>query len=325
MTATALLSRLSVLVLVIGLAGCVSSQPRQLVPSITLSPETVSLSGAEPVGAGLNFGMTTALNESDSLSNIAVLPGVRVRSVSPNGAAELAGLRAGDVILEIDGREINHPDVLEALAQQTDSAGSFLLHVRRDTTVFETTLNARLISDARAVPVELYRADPVATRAGYTTEVFDTAGGAPVSGAKLVRLFDDSPLPDADVRVGDTVIALNGRAVQSAQDLVTRLNTEVALGETVRLTIARDEVTRMASLEKSVRLWDPGRRLARIALGPLLQYESSLSPAQTRLSVLDLWLFSVLRYTQQEGEKELSLFGLFRFATGYGELVEDNP
>lgn len=158
-----LLARPAVLLcLGLALTACVSSEPRLLVPSITLSPETVSLSNAEAVGAGLNFGMTTGLNESDSLTNIAILPGVRVRSVTPNGAAELAGIQSGDVILEIDGREINHPDLLEALAQQTGSAASFLMHVRRNTTVFETTLNARMISDARAVPVELYRADPIA-------------------------------------------------------------------------------------------------------------------------------------------------------------------
>ena len=70
---------------------------------------------------------------------------------------------------------------------------------------------------------------------------------------------------------------------------------------------------------------DPGRRLARLSLGPLLQYESSLSPAQTRFSILDLWLFSVFSYQKQEGETQISLFSLFRVATGYGELLEESP
>ena len=305
------------------MASCISSEPRALVPSITLSPETVSLSNAEPVGAGLNFGMSTSVNESDSLTNIAILPGVRVRSVIPNGAAELAGIQAGDVILEIDGREINHPDLLEALAQQTGSASAFVMQIRRNTTVYETTLNARMINDARAVPVELYRADPIATRAGYTTEVFDTAGAAPVSGARIVRLFAQSPFVAADIRVGDTVIAIDGQAVRSAQDLVTRMNTQYELGDTVRLSIARDNGMQMQTLDKSLQLWSPGRRINRIALGPLLQYETNLNPQQTRLSILDLWLFSVFTYQHAEGEKEYSFLGLFRVASGYGELLEE--
>lgn len=306
------------------LAGCISSEPRQLVPSITLSPETVSLSSGEPVGAGLNFGLSTALNESDSLSNIAILPGVRVRAVTPNGAADLAGLRAGDVILQIDDREVNNPDLVEALAQQTDGPKAFVLQVRRNTTVFETTLTAGLQNDARAVPVELYRADPIATRAGYVTEIYDTAGGAPRSGARIVELFDASPLPDAGLKIGDTILALNGMDVQSAQDLITRLNNEHALGEEIRVTVARDSTMALDTFERDVALWSPGRRLNRIALGPLLQYESSLSPAQTRLSIGDLWLFSLFSYSHVEGEKEYSLLSLFRFASGYGELLEES-
>lgn len=314
---------LALLSLGLALTSCISSEPRALVPSITLSPETVSLSNGESVGAGLNFGMSTGLNESDSLSNIAILPGVRVRSVNPNGAADLAGIQAGDVILEIDDREINHPDLLEALAQQTGTATTFVLQVRRNTTVFETTLNARMISDARAVPIELYRADPIATRAGYTTEVFDTAGTAPASGARIVKLFPQSPLGAADLRIGDTVLAIDGQPVHSAQDFVTRVNTAYELGDTVRLSIARDTGMQMQTLEKSLELWSPGRRVSRIALGPILQYETNLNPQQTRLSILDLWLFSVFTYQHAEGEKEYSFLGLFRVASGYGELVEE--
>lgn len=305
------------------LGACISHEPRRLVPSISLSPETVSLSAAQPIGAGLNFGMETVLNESDSLSNITVLPGVRVRNVTPNGAADLAGLRAGDVVLEIDGQEVNHPDVIEALAQQIGSASTFVIHVRRNTTVFETTLNARMIGDERAVPVELYRADPIATRAGYTTEIFETPEGTRTSGARIVALFPQSPLPNADLSVGDTVLALDGQAIQSAQDLITRLNTQYQLGDTVRLSIARERVTELELFDVSLPLWDPGRRISRVALGPILQYESSLNPSQTRFSFLDLWLFSVFTYQQIEGEKEYSLLSLFRFATGYGELLEE--
>lgn len=304
--------------------GCMSTEPRQLVPSITLSPETVSLSSGEPVGNGLNFGMSVALNESDSLSNIAILPGVRVRSVTPGGAADLAGLRAGDVILKIDEREVNHPDLVDALAQQTDTAGHFVLEVRRNTTVFQSSLNARPQTDARAALVELYRADPIATRAGYVTEIYDTAGGPPRSGARLVELFDASPLPAAGLELGDTILALNDIPVTSAQDLITRLNTEHALGEEVRLSVARDSTLALETFGREVQLWSPGRRLSRLALGPLLQYESSLSPAQTRLSVGDLWLFSLFSYSHVEGEKQYSLLSLFRFATGYGELVEES-
>lgn len=313
------------------LSACMSSEPRQLVPSITLSPETVSLSNGEPVGSGLNFGMTTTINESDSLSNIAILPGVRVRAVTPNGAADVAGIRAGDVVLAIDGREINQPDLIDALAQQVGAAGSFVFQVRRNTMVFETTVNARMISDERSVPVELYRVDPIATRAGFVTEVFASgtasrAGPAltrGVSGARIVELFPESPLPDAGLRIGDTILTLDGQPVQSAQDFITRIHGEYDLGDTVQLSVLRNEDMQNQLLEVGLPLWDPGRRVSRVSLGPLLRYESTLSPQQTRITIGDLWLFSLFNYQHMEGEKEYSLLGLFRFATGYGELLEE--
>src|SRR5690606_28522759 len=107
------------------------------------------LSNGEPVATGLDFGMSTSVNESDSLSNMTILPGVRVRSVTPNGAADLAGIRSGDVILEIDGREINQPDLLDAIAQQSSAATTFTFELRRNTTVFETTVTPQALNGQR--------------------------------------------------------------------------------------------------------------------------------------------------------------------------------
>lgn len=125
------------------------------------------------------------------------------------------------------------------------------------------------------------------------------------------------------MRIGDTILALDGTPVQSAQDFITRVHTEHGLGDTVRLSVLRDDGIQNELREVSVPLWDPGRRVSRVSLGPLLRYESSISPQQTRFTVGDLWLFSLFNYQHAEGEKEYSVLGLFRFATGYGELVED--
>ncbi|HBN13406.1 MAG TPA: hypothetical protein DD407_00085, partial [Pseudohongiella sp.] len=82
------------------LSACVSTEPRELVPTISQSPEQIVLAGdggaSEPE---VDFGLTATVNESDSLTNISVLPGIRVRSVSNGGPADRAGIRAGDVIL----------------------------------------------------------------------------------------------------------------------------------------------------------------------------------------------------------------------------------
>jgi len=72
-----------------------------------------------------------------------------------------------------------------------------------------------------------------------------------------------------------------------------------------------------------VRLWAPPRRLARFTVPILFGYESKLRPRLTRWSVVDLWFVSLFEYRREEGERELRFLKLFRFRTGYGELVEE--
>ena len=300
------------------LAGCVSYAPEVLVPEITVSPEQVSLrNGSADSGAQLDFGVDVSQNESDSLFNVAVLPGVVVRRIAPNGPAAAAGIEVGDVILQVNDLPINQPDALLAL-QPTDTGNRFSFTVRRGTTAFEATVTGRLIADNPA-PVELYRVDPLATRAGFTTALVNIESQGSVAAARVSEIFPESPLPDAGINVGDLILALNGSYLNSAQDLVTRLNRDHELGSEVTLTVYRE-----GSIEQpAVSLWDPGRRISRITLGPLLRYEHSPSPESRSFSLLDLWLFSVYSFRQVEGERSHSILGLINFSSDVGELVEE--
>jgi len=303
------------------LTACVNTEPRQLIPSISLSPENVLLS--DNTGAarrpGVNFGLTGGVNESDSLTNISILPGIRVRTVTPGGAADRAGIRAGDVILRIDEQDSNHPDLLDALALETTEARSFAFEVRRNTTVFVATVNVQPVIDEQVAPVELYRADPVLLRAGFTTESLLTASRQPVSGARIVRLFDSSPLTAAGLRTDDIILYVDNQPVESAQGLVTLLNTNYQPGQRITLQYSRGNQVLAASLD----LWHPGRRVSELTVWPLFSYESSLDPAQTDIKVGDLILFSLFSYQRRGLESRYSILGLIRGASGFGELQEE--
>lgn len=303
------------------LSACVSYEPRQRVPTLALSPDSVVLANNPGAAAtpGVSFGLTGGINESDSLTNISVLPGIRVRAVAPGGAAERAGIRAGDIILSIDGTESNHPDVLDALALQTSQAREFEFEVRRNTTVFTASVQVTPVASRQAEPIELYRADPVLLRAGFTTALMQDPEGNRVSGARVVRLFDASPLPAAGIDIDDIILATDGRMVESAQGLVTTLTQQYEPGDSVTLSVSRG--TRIS--DQRLDLWHPGRKLSRLSLWPLFRYESTLSPDQTRLNVGDLILFSLFSYQRNGAEREYNVLGLFRSASDYGELIEE--
>lgn len=302
----------------LSLQHCVSYEPLMLTPALTLSPEQIMLSSNDANTNTIDFGLEVGVNESDSLFNVEALPGVRVRSIETSGPANSAGLKVGDIILSIDGTTTDHPDAVAALQQSLDDDLNFDLKVRRGTVVFQASLLARALIPS-IPPRELYRADPIATRAGYQTELVQITGRSNIAAAKIVEFFPNSPLPEAGLNQGDIIIALNDVELNSAQDLISRLIQDHELGSTVEYTVFSAGNIR----KLDVQLWNPGRRVSKVSFSPLLNYETGLNPESTKFTLLNLWFFSLYSYNQIEGEKSHSVLGLINYSSDLGELTEE--
>jgi C-terminal processing protease CtpA/Prc len=99
--------------------------------------------------------------------------GVEILSVSPGGAAEEAGLKAGDVLTEIDGKALKRDD--------QDSPRAKLLNVMRD------------VDPGDKVTVKYRRADKVSTASVVTKEPEDRLFNAPFAQRGWVERFDGFP------------------------------------------------------------------------------------------------------------------------------------
>ncbi len=317
MKAASPLKCLAAVIACVALSACIHTEPRLTAPHINLSPATVFTSHTNETDLVLDFGIEVSANESDSLENLEALPGVRVRRVTDNGSAAAAELKAGDIILAVNGVDTNNPDTFIALLNDAKPDQAVSVKARRDTTVFTTQLAGQTRTQADIQ--ELYRADPIMSRAGYRT-VTVAADSKNLTGARIVELFAKSPLPAAGLKVDDTILTADSYAVESAQGLINYLMSK-DYGDTVAVQfVDADNILQ----SKSIKLWDPGRRLSQFSLWPFFSYRNDLSPSTTKFSLLDLWIISLFKYERQGNERNYRLFTLFKFGTGTGELVEDD-
>ncbi len=298
------------------LTSCLSYEPAQLVPEITLSAEEVSFFETGEPNLLVDFGMEVSGNESDSLFNLETLPGVRVRSTISNGPAESSGVQVGDVILSINNLITNNPDTVIAIQSQ-DPLESYNFQIQRNTAVFEVPVEGRTIP-ATSESRELYRIDPIVTRAGYRTELVQVGEQEQLAAAQIVEIFPDSPLITANLRKNDRILAINDEFINSAQDFISKLNQDFKLGDTIEITVYSEGVIE----NRSLKLWEPERRVSRISMRPFFNFTSSLSPPSQSFSFIDLWLFAVYSYSKVENESSHNILGIFNITSDYGELTE---
>ena len=101
------------------------------------------------------------------IGDIGVMPVINpeVRRVSPNEAAEQAGLRPGDVVLAVGGeRNVGYERVVELIRSHADKP--LVFDVRRDGQVLQLTTTPRVIGEHARVGAEFYGYEVLETKPG---------------------------------------------------------------------------------------------------------------------------------------------------------------
>lgn len=188
--------------------------------------------------------------------------GVAIVSVSPGGAAESAGLKAGDVLLAIDGKQLKADEDLSArevlLKEMNDvkPGQKVQLRYRRDNKVASTTVAAQAPDHLYAMPTMALRGR-FATPAGIPLPALPALRAVGVFGsaelvsltAQLGRYFGtdkgllvvrapgDSRLKLED---GDVIVDIDGR-VPSSPNHAFRILGSYQAGEQLTLNVLRQK------------------------------------------------------------------------------------
>ena len=302
---------------VMALAACTTWEPLPIPPSLLALEGVVEYSSS----SSAVFGAEVAPNESDSLDDLEIRPGVRVISVIADSPAEHARIQVGDILLTWDGVPVNDPGRLEILRQGVQAKQSVVLSLERGTAVLEATVNflgpvvLKDVGYVHQIERGLLRAafkDPIAP---IPQEAFPY----------ITELADDSPLRLAGGRVGDTILSFQWRDPGSAEELVRRIGLELEPGAPFVMQVLSQEGTESRILNLEGQAWHPGRRCTELSLWPLLTWR--LDPVADRETLLigDLFLFSVFKQERLGSEIETSVLTFFSWKTGDALLESSLP
>ncbi len=182
---------------------------------------------------------------------------VRVSEVFKDSEAERIGIKAGDIINQIDGQKISSPsDIINAMkgSKAGDTRELVILRDGAKKTFtatlkpFKTGKNAMLItdSDGDEIHVNVLREPGQGKEmkfitAGDSNTPFDTKGGylgvsvkeisdqlksyfQVTSGVLIEEIAKDSPAEKSGLKAGDVISKLNDRKIEDPQDLVRSVN-----------------------------------------------------------------------------------------------------
>lgn len=149
--------------------------------------------------------------------------GVLISEVYPGGPADRAGLRAGDVVLSIDGREVSDPEALKfRIATRKLGETATLSVLRRGQRV---NLNVALVEAPEVPPRELTALSGNQPLAGATVANLSPAFAEELglntleTGVIVTEVAPGSPAARLRIRPGDMVIKVNNRDVRNVREL----------------------------------------------------------------------------------------------------------
>lgn len=174
--------------------------------------------------------------------------GALVAKVFPKSPASKAGLKAGDVILSFDGKEVEESDHLPPLVAATPIGKTVDIVVQRNGE--RKTLRAtieKLTDQDKSVPESKREVPNLNITVADLSEQQRAKLKLDDRGV-LVKGVDEGPAADAGIRPGDILLMLNQKDVHSTEELV-RIAKDLPHDKNVAVLVQRNDQTIFLALK----------------------------------------------------------------------------
>ncbi len=175
--------------------------------------------------------------------------GALINSVSKDSPAEKAGIRAGDVVLKIDGQEVVAAADLPFIVGRKKPDSSIEMMVLRDgdNKKLRVTIGSR---PGQQVAASGSSSNNQATGLGMSLESLDdaTAEALNISYGVVVRRVFPGPALDAGIREGDVLQMINQRRVNSVEEYEEAVADLPTSGTVAVLVVRRNQGSRFLVL-----------------------------------------------------------------------------
>lgn len=257
--------------------------------------------------------------------------GVVVGQVVADSPAAKAGLKNGDVITRVDGREIDSPDTLQNVLAKHKPGETLNFHFKRngkEGTAKVTLGKAPREALGRIEPEESEEGALGAPRAHaflgvqaipvdeLTPRLKKRLGIDGEDGLVVMEVVPGSPAAKAGLQHGDVIAQINGKDVTGVEDLIKAIRS-AGVGKTVKLNVQRGKEKKSleAKLESSpvgglglapMGRFFPGEGLGgpgRFPLGPM-EAERKIERLERRIQELEKRLQEVEKRSGAEKKSE---------------------
>ena len=167
--------------------------------------------------------------------------GALVSQVVPDGPADKAGIKQGDVIVDFDGRTVGDSKDLPRIVASTPTGKTVTVKLLRDGKEIE--IQARISEmEGESTPESGSPGHPSLgiTVQTLTPQIARELGLKKSSGVVVTGVEPGSPAADAMIQVGDVIQSVNRQPVKNVADLVKSVE-KAKDGENLLLLVQRDQ------------------------------------------------------------------------------------